>query len=170
MITRNCNNCQQEYEAEQRYLDRGQGRFCSRKCSTENRIKNMPALDLNATCSYCGISFHKSLSKISLSKSGHVFCSREHKDLAQRLGGITDIMPAHFGTAKIPDYREIAKRAYPMKCSHCGWDKYPEVLEVNHIDCNRLNNDVSNLEFLCPTCHQVFHFTTKTGKWRSHTI
>jgi phage terminase large subunit GpA-like protein len=100
------------------------------------------------------------------SKSGHYFCCRKHKDLAQRLGGVEAIMPTHYGTAVIPDYREIAKRHYPQACNRCGWDEYPDVLEVNHVDIDRTNNDPSNLEFLCPTCHAVFHFTTKTGKWR----
>lgn len=170
MITRNCDNCQIEYNAQQRYLNRGQGKFCSRKCSTENRIKNIPKPKLNAKCSYCEILFHKAESSIKASKSGHIFCSREHKDLAQRLGGIKEIMPSHYGTAEIEDYRIIAKRNFDLKCKKCGWNDYPEVLEVNHIDCNRLNNDISNLEFLCPTCHQVYHFITKTGKWRKRSI
>jgi hypothetical protein len=48
----------------------------------------------------------------------------------------------------------------------CGYDKHPEVLEVNHKDIDRTNNSVENLEILCPTCHEEFHFLTVTGKWR----
>jgi hypothetical protein len=29
-------------------------------------------------------------------------------------------------------------------------------LEVAHLDCQRQNNEVSNLVLLCPTCHKMF--------------
>jgi predicted restriction endonuclease len=29
------------------------------------------------------------------------------------------------------------------------------VLEVAHLDCQRHNNDLSNLVLLCPTCHKM---------------
>lgn len=81
-------------------------------------------------------------------------------------------MPPHYGTStgSCPEYRKKAFALLPNECKMCGWDKYPNVLEVNHIDCNRNNNDIQNLEILCPTCHAVYHFTTKTGKWRERVV
>jgi hypothetical protein len=167
IIPRLCDNCQVEYQAEIKYLNRGQGLFCSPNCASQYRSKTKPIPESNVSCAYCGIDFYLKKSRLKRSKSGLFFCSRSHKDLAQRLGGIKEIMPSHYGTAKIPNYREIAKRHYEQVCRSCGWDKYPDILEVNHIDFDRSNNDPSNLEFLCPTCHQAFHFLTKTGKWRT---
>jgi 5-methylcytosine-specific restriction endonuclease McrA len=109
--------------------------------------------------------FYKTLSKVTKIKSGFHFCSRAHKDQAQRIGGIKEIMPPHYGTAKLEDYRLKAFDFYKAECKKCGWKEYPQVLEVNHIDCNRKNNSIENLEILCPTCHRVYHFTTKTGCW-----
>jgi len=40
-------------------------------------------------------------------------------------------------------------------CAHCGFG-IPDVLEVAHLDCQRHNNDVSNLVLLCPTYHKMF--------------
>lgn len=162
MISRQCDYCQVEYQAEARYLNRGQGRFCSRSCSSRAQTRVRPN---TATCAYCGITFNKPKSSIASSKSGLVFCSRKHKDLAQRIGGLKEIQPSHYGGSK-SDYREVAFDSYPAECCRCGYSNHPEILEVNHKDCDRKNNSADNLEILCPNCHAEFHFLTRTGKWR----
>jgi predicted restriction endonuclease len=52
------------------------------------------------------------------------------------------------------NYRKLAFEKYPPVCAHCGFG-VADVLEVCHIDCQRSNNDVSNLVILCPTCHKM---------------
>lgn len=61
------------------------------------------------------------------------------------------------------NYRNIAKNNLSKKCNRCSYNKYTEVLEVHHIDRNRSNNDIKNLEYLCPTCHREEHFLAKDG-------
>jgi hypothetical protein len=164
IVSRPCDFCQADYQAESRYLSRGQGRFCSRSCSAKgrNRVKPEP----NVECALCRTWFHLTESKKKGSKSGLFFCSREHKDQAQRIGGIEAIMPPHYGTGNGSyDYRKRAFDNLPNECKVCGWNDYPEVLEVNHKDVNRSNNNLSNLEILCPTHHQVFHFLDGSGRW-----
>lgn len=42
------------------------------------------------------------------------------------------------------------------KCENCGleeWLGQPINLEVHHIDGDRTNNELSNLQLLCPNCH-----------------
>ena len=42
------------------------------------------------------------------------------------------------------------------KCERCGlteWLGKPINLEIHHIDGDRLNNSLDNLELLCPNCH-----------------
>lgn len=44
----------------------------------------------------------------------------------------------------------------PYKCEKCGIDNWLNetiTLEVHHIDGDHNNNDVSNLQLLCPNCH-----------------
>lgn len=46
------------------------------------------------------------------------------------------------------------------KCQLCGWNKInPKTglvpLEIHHIDGNYLNNNISNLQVLCPNCHSL---------------
>ena len=52
------------------------------------------------------------------------------------------------------NYRKLAFEHYPPVCAHCGFG-IADVLEVCHIDCQRTNNDISNLVILCPTCHKM---------------
>ena len=44
------------------------------------------------------------------------------------------------------------------KCEICGlsrWNGHKLVVQVHHIDGNKHNNIVSNLQMLCPNCHST---------------
>jgi FCS type zinc finger protein len=111
------------------------------------------------TCAYCNKLFIGVKSRANNSKSGFHFCSRVCKDSAQRIGGISEIMPPHYGTGNGKhDYQERAKEAYGNVCGICGllptWNNKPIILDVHHIDGNRQNNDITNLKVVCPNCHR----------------
>lgn len=46
------------------------------------------------------------------------------------------------------------------KCSSAEWLGQPIILEVHHKDGDHLNNELDNLELLCPNCHAL------TENWR----
>ena len=165
-IQRNCQFCQAPFDARLTEVNRGNAHFCSRKCVRLNiRAERAKARIPNATCAYCHKRFYKVLSKQRRSHSGLFFCCRVHKDMAQRIGGIKEIQPAHYGTGNWSrTYRNIAFRHHPPQCKYCGYSRYKEVLEVHHIDEDRDNNNPSNLEVVCPTCHVEQHFLRRTGK------
>ena len=59
------------------------------------------------------------------------------------------------------------KEKREWKCECCGiseWNGEKLSLEVHHIDGNRFNNDLSNLQILCPNCHSL------TENWRSRNL
>lgn len=159
-VTKNCLYCDKEFKADVKELNRGYGLFCSRSCSAyHNAAKKMKPIP-NCRCSLCNAPFYRSSTKQS-SKSGHLFCSRLCKDVAQRIESeFRDLWPSHYGGAR-SDYRSIAFRIWDRKCDVCGYDEHPEVIEVHHRDGNRSNNEISNLQPLCPTCHRVAHFKEK---------
>ena len=162
IIKKTCLFCNKEFEASLKEHKRGNANYCSISCSSKrSRVSN----ENNVTCSLCEKEFYIVPSKLTNSKSGLYFCCREHKDQAQRIGGIEAIQPDHYGEG-ISSYRAIAFRVYPHKCNKCGYDKYPQILEVHHIDINHNNASIENLEILCGTCHDEIHFLSKTGKWR----
>ncbi len=53
------------------------------------------------------------------------------------------------------------------KCESCGlesWLNKPIILEVHHIDGDNDNNELSNLQLLCPNCH------SQTPNWRGKNV
>jgi len=46
-------------------------------------------------------------------------------------------------------------------CERCGYSKR-EILHVHHKDRNRNNNDLKNLELICPNCHYEEHYLEKS--------
>ena len=46
------------------------------------------------------------------------------------------------------------------KCEICGiteWQNKPITIQLHHIDGNRDNNTLENLQMLCPNCHSQTH-------------
>lgn len=61
--------------------------------------------------------------------------------------------------------RAMRESKIPYKCNNCGaneWNGMEIRLEINHIDGNRLNCLLQNLEFLCPNCH------SQTDKYKNY--
>lgn len=54
------------------------------------------------------------------------------------------------------NYRLIKEGLKERRCEKCGrthWFNEPIVLELHHIDGDRTNNSLENLQLLCPNCH-----------------
>jgi hypothetical protein len=122
---------------------------CSIGC---NSIAKGSTIELN--CDHCGELFLRGKSKLKLSKSGKYFCSRLCKDKAQSY--MLEIQPDHYGSGEYSDYRTKALYQLGCVCIQCGYSN-KDALEVHHIDRNRGNNNISNLEVLCANCHTLKH-------------
>lgn len=64
--------------------------------------------------------------------------------------------------------RLFAEGYFEKKCYRCGlteWLGEPIPLELHHKDGNKRNNNLDNLEILCPNCH-YFTDTYKTKNWK----
>ncbi len=66
--------------------------------------------------------------------------------------------------------KALVNTGIPLRCStpNCPvtdtWLGRPITIHIDHIDGDRLNNDLSNLRFLCPNCHQ------QTDTWGARNI
>lgn len=158
-IKKNCLNCNNEFLVEKREINRGNGKFCSMKCSGFYNGQHRPKPEPNVECAYCQTKFYKNTCKRKMSKSQLYFCCRAHKDAAQCIGGIKAIMPPHYGDT-LQDYRTIVFKVHGRQriCERCSYDKHPAAIIVHHKDKNRSNNDPSNLEVLCANCHAIEHW------------
>ena len=61
---------------------------------------------------------------------------------------------------KVKTQRILKVRLFTLKgkqCWRCGFS-ISQVLVVHHIDRNRNNNSLKNLEILCPNCHAMEHY------------
>ena len=154
-----CDHCQKLKSKPKRFFnDRN---FCSSICRNKHDQKGR----IETECSFC----HKSLSltpdRHSKSKTGFHFCSCKCKNFALRIeDGLAGYSLPHYN-GNSGTYRAKIMRMRKHQCEECGYDKHPEVLQAHHIDHNRSNNHSSNLKLLCPTCHEVIHFLTRSGKY-----
>jgi len=65
---------------------------------------------------------------------------------------------------KVSNYKSLKIRLLKKrgrKCRRCAYDK-PEILQVHHVDRNVRNNELDNLELICPNCHAEEHFLEKS--------
>jgi len=129
--------------------------YCSLICARSGSKKW-----ITTTCAQCKLPFELVVSKIKKSKSGLHFCSKVCKDKAQRLGGIVEVLPSHYGTSVL-NYRRLFEEV-ELSCKRCGYDEFKSSVDIHHIDENRHNNNKENLMPLCKNCHQGLH----CGFWK----
>jgi len=49
-----------------------------------------------------------------------------------------------------------SKKVEKVKCEICGFvPVHKAQLDIDHIDGNRMNNDILNLQVLCANCHRL---------------
>lgn len=57
-------------------------------------------------------------------------------------------------TAALPAI--VALRGHRCECcQNTIWNNQPIPLEIHHLDGNHLNNELNNLQLLCPNCHAL---------------
>jgi hypothetical protein len=129
--------------------------YCSRDCSNPPRPPTA-----ERPCGWCGKMFtprsHHEQRCCSTSCSRNAFNADKRK--------------ANQNAGLFADYRE-AKSALLWNmaaCQECGWKAEPAILELHHIDRNRRNNHLSNLKLLCPNCHTLGHYRSKTGQFANN--
>lgn len=134
---RNCDHCKIEYITRVEH-----SKYCSAKCRDKYRPDRQPKghkKQETILCKFCGEEFFDKARRLSAQ-----FCSKQ-------CSGMFTI-----ATGKM-NYVTKALIHYPNICNRCGIDD-DMVLCVHHIDHNRKNNDIKNLEVICANCHHKHHF------------
>jgi len=120
--------------------------FCSILCYGKFQRIEKP-------CIVCGKPILAGLNKITCSRS----CSNKHRvGIKYKLS-----LPRK---NKVINERQQKLRLISLKGSKCERCSYArtEILQVHHKDKDRNNNELGNLELICPNCHYEEHFLEKS--------
>ena len=128
--------------------------FCSHECQGAYRTTGVMI-----NCAVCGTESYRSQAQLKRSKSGDHFCSRSCATVYNNKKHKTGVKHPNYTTG-YGSYRERALRVHGPKCSNHGCELRASgievdisMLDVDHIDDNRKNNHISNLQVLCVWCH-----------------
>lgn len=135
-----------------------------------DRLKNgnwTPVKAEECTCLFCGKTFRKhshGMGKFCNQKCFFDCKNRENSNrdeilIKKWLNGEIDGTNKKYFTYK-PFVRKYLFRKYNNKCQRCGWGETNKStglvpLQIHHIDGDALNNDINNIELLCPNCHSL---------------
>lgn len=150
MPVRKCLICNSDFIAKQYFIDRGQGKYCSKPCQYVGFKKGKAA-----ECFSCKKVIYRSLSDIRKSKSQLFFCDKSCQTLWRNKQYVGEKHINWRGGART--YRDILRRkGDPVRCTLCLITDQ-RVLAAHHVDHNHGNNEPENLVWLCHNCHYLVH-------------
>ncbi len=155
-IEKKCAQCEINYYS----LPSEKRKFCSQSCSAiyNNKLR----VNENSQDSIKKVEkpLNKCLScKINLAKYKNKFCSQDCFIKFKQNQIFETILSGDLHQSQ-RQYKKYLIKLYGEKCMECGWceiNKYTNKIpiEIEHIDGNSTNNDLSNLKLLCPNCHSL---------------
>lgn len=152
-MIKSCQICSAEFKVKPSQVRYGYGKFCSKKCKTESQKRRV-----QIKCFACGT--EKVIKHSDANKAEeHNFCSRKCAIGWKNKNASGENHPNW--TDGAATYRKRALEHYGKKCSNTSCKlanilNIPEkLLDVDHIDSNRSNNDLQNLQVLCVLCHAI---------------
>lgn len=149
MIETICHQCECTFSAPHYKVKKGFYKYCSKDCRYKyNRV--------TVSCSYCSADIKTTPSNLKKSKTGFHFCNNDCKYAAvasPKIKYSTGIPPKK--TTKNTYRRHMLRECHDPKCIRCGYKEHIKLLDVDHIDGNRNNNNISNLQLLCVMCHAM---------------
>lgn len=145
-----CKICKSDFYVKPSHQKLGYGKYCSMDCKRQGQRKGKYVL-----CEVCGKETWKTPKALKNSKSNKFFCNKKCQTIWRNKYFSGN---KHFnwkGGEYI--YRKVMiSSGKKTVCVKCGIsDK--RILVVHHKDCNRKNNDISNLIWLCYNCHYLVH-------------
>ena len=119
--------------------------FCGQSCYGKYCRKEIP-------CVVCKKLILSGLHKKTCSRS----CSNKHRaGIKYKINSPKDKVKSQ-QALKI---RLLKERG--MNCERCNYNKF-EILQVHHKNKDRTNNNLCNLELICPNCHYEEHYLEKS--------
>ena len=150
-----CKQCDKEFYAKPSWLKNGFGKYCSRKCSHESARNGMVV-----KCFVCKKDIYKSKKAIDGSKSKKYFCDKSCQTTWRNSMVFIGKNHSNWKDGKTTYRSVLIKSKGEKKCTLCN-NNDTRLLAAHHLDKNRMNNDISNLIWLCHNCHFLVHHYIK---------
>lgn len=135
-ITKNCKSCGNQFYVP---LSAKRQTHCSIVCRSES-LK----IRINKICPICNVGFD-----VKRSWDRIKYCSTTCYHKAMRT--------KHASPDAILIKRRMRQQGLIKECNRCGYNEHIEILVTHHIDRDRQNNCLNNIEILCPNCHAIEH-------------
>ena len=97
---------------------------------------------------------------VSIYTRGKCFCGNNQESKGRLKG--KQIFSRYCSSCKKDKLRLSYLNKASMICSSCGFQAvYKGQLDIDHIDGNHTNNNISNIQILCANCHRLKTFINK---------
>ena len=137
------------------YKRRG-NKFCSQSCSAKHSNAKRVSKSSETHKRPIDISkYHSCLNNCGNITRNIKFCCAACRNQYKDSQNLADIAA---GTALPKTAKKYLLSTLGHKCNRCGnteWLGKPITIELEHIDGNSENNNLNNLELLCPNCHSM---------------
>jgi hypothetical protein len=155
-----CGWCGSKFLKDKKHItyaaNHGNKLYCSKSCISQSRYRGGKLIP----CAACGKLVYRMPSDFKRSQSGNVFCNRSCATIFNNTKFKSGINNSNFVDGHT-SYRPKAFSSLISKCHFCEYDN-EKVLQVHHIDGNKLNNKITNLVIVCPTHHVEIHRGIRT--------
>jgi hypothetical protein len=153
-----CINCNKKFKA----YKKNKRKFCSQSCSavynnkiririsSARRTKYGEFQNVDKTCINCNNSVKNVNRKFCSIKCQKIFVK---KKIFERIeGGDTTLYEKQ--------YKDYLIEHFGNKCMECGWNNVHPItkkvpIQLEHINGDSTDNNLSNLKLLCPNCHSL---------------
>lgn len=156
-----CTYCKTPFQVKRSEAAEGRGKFCSSDCFHANNRVVLPTAEILHLWE-TGLSCRQIATALDLSPFPIKRWLLEQDIYEPRRKGKNH--GRYLGTQSRSMRKEIVERANNA-CERCGYNTTPAILQIHHRDRNRKNNEHSNLELLCPNCHETEHLQAGDGRY-----
>lgn len=154
-----CKICGKDFKTRRYDYEKGRTITCSNECKIKYKIQKglNKRAGIYSKCDLpgCNKEFYRRpwQNRRVIANTGYFFCCKEHQVRARYVLDDFKSGPEKTKLENVSEYRRKGLFFSGPRCEICGFCETVILLDVHHIDNNRLNSSKENLITLCLMCH-----------------